>query len=87
MIANNEVDFGRTFTPDQVIGMDAGGPITALAGLHAGCWGRTTSATSPTCAEPSSSAFPGCNGIEALMHAAVTTANTQEGCGLSGSVE
>jgi NitT/TauT family transport system substrate-binding protein len=43
MIANGKVDFGRSFAPDMVIGMDAGAPIAVLAGLHSGCfeiWGR-----------------------------------------------
>src|SRR4051812_5541125 len=35
MIAHDEVDFGRSFAPDMVIGMDAGAPITILAGCIA----------------------------------------------------
>jgi NitT/TauT family transport system substrate-binding protein len=38
MIAHGEVDFGREFAPDQVLGMNVGAPITILAGLHVGCW-------------------------------------------------
>jgi NitT/TauT family transport system substrate-binding protein len=38
MIARGEVDFGRTFAPALVIGMNAGAPITALSGLHLGCF-------------------------------------------------
>src|SRR5690349_20982431 len=38
MIAHGKVDFGRSFAPDLVIGMDAGAPITVLAGLHSGCF-------------------------------------------------
>jgi NitT/TauT family transport system substrate-binding protein len=38
MIAHGKVDFGRSFAPDMVIGMDAGAPITILAGLHSGCF-------------------------------------------------
>jgi NitT/TauT family transport system substrate-binding protein len=38
MIAHGAVDFGRSFVPDMVIGMDAGAPITVLAGLHSGCF-------------------------------------------------
>lgn len=38
MIARDAVDFGRSFVPDMVIGMDAGAPITVLAGLHSGCF-------------------------------------------------
>ena len=34
MIAHGEVDFGRTFAPALVIGMNAGAPITVLSGLH-----------------------------------------------------
>ena len=38
MIAHNEVDLGRNFAPDHVLGMAAGAPITILAGLHLGCF-------------------------------------------------
>jgi NitT/TauT family transport system substrate-binding protein len=38
MIAHGKVDFGRSFAPDMVIGMDAGAPISVLAGLHSGCF-------------------------------------------------
>jgi NitT/TauT family transport system substrate-binding protein len=38
MIAHGEVDFGRDFAPSQVLGMNAGAPITILAGLHLGCF-------------------------------------------------
>lgn len=38
MIAHDEVDVGRDFAPALVVGMDAGAPITALAGLHLGCF-------------------------------------------------
>jgi NitT/TauT family transport system substrate-binding protein len=38
MIAHGEVDFGRTFAPALVIGMNAGAPITVLSGLHLGCF-------------------------------------------------
>jgi NitT/TauT family transport system substrate-binding protein len=38
MIAHREVDFCRNFAPDSVLGMNAGAPITVLAGLHLGCW-------------------------------------------------
>jgi NitT/TauT family transport system substrate-binding protein len=38
MITRGEVDFGRSFAPDMVIGMDVGAPITILAGLHSGCF-------------------------------------------------
>jgi NitT/TauT family transport system substrate-binding protein len=38
MIAHGEVDFGRDFAPDHVLGMNAGAPIAILAGLHVGCW-------------------------------------------------
>jgi NitT/TauT family transport system substrate-binding protein len=38
MIAHGEVDFGRDFAPDLVLTMNAGAPITILAGLHLGCF-------------------------------------------------
>ena len=38
MIAHGEVDFGRDFAPDHVLAMNAGAPITILAGLHVGCF-------------------------------------------------
>ena len=38
MIAHGEVDFGRDFAPSHVLGMNAGAPITILAGLHLGCF-------------------------------------------------
>jgi NitT/TauT family transport system substrate-binding protein len=38
MIAHNEIDLGRDFAPDHVRGMDAGAPMTILAGLHLGCF-------------------------------------------------
>jgi NitT/TauT family transport system substrate-binding protein len=37
MIARGEVDFSRAFAPDHLWTLDAGGPVTILAGLHAGC--------------------------------------------------
>jgi NitT/TauT family transport system substrate-binding protein len=38
MIARGEVDFGVSFAGTVVYYLDAGLPITALAGLHAGCY-------------------------------------------------
>ena len=38
MIAHGEADFVRDFDPDYVVGMDAGAPMTILAGLHTGCF-------------------------------------------------
>jgi NitT/TauT family transport system substrate-binding protein len=38
MIAHDEVDFGRDFAPYHVLAMNAGAPITILAGLHVGCF-------------------------------------------------
>jgi NitT/TauT family transport system substrate-binding protein len=38
MIAHGEVDFGRDFAPDLVLGMNAGAPVTVLSGLHLGCY-------------------------------------------------
>jgi NitT/TauT family transport system substrate-binding protein len=38
MIAHGEVDFGREFAPSHVLTMNAGAPITILAGLHLGCF-------------------------------------------------
>jgi NitT/TauT family transport system substrate-binding protein len=37
MIARGEVDFSRAFAPDHLSTLDAGGPVTILAGLHVGC--------------------------------------------------
>jgi NitT/TauT family transport system substrate-binding protein len=38
MIAHGEIDFGREFAPSQVLGMNAGAPVTILSGLHLGCF-------------------------------------------------
>jgi NitT/TauT family transport system substrate-binding protein len=38
MIVSGEVDFTRDFVPSHVASLDAGLPITILAGLHAGCF-------------------------------------------------
>jgi NitT/TauT family transport system substrate-binding protein len=38
MISRGEVDFGREFAPSLVLTMNAGAPITILAGLHLGCF-------------------------------------------------
>ena len=38
MIARGEVDFGVSFAGTVVYHLDAGLPITAVAGLHAGCY-------------------------------------------------
>jgi NitT/TauT family transport system substrate-binding protein len=38
MLAHGEVDFGRTFVPGLIMAMEAGAPITILAGLHIGCF-------------------------------------------------
>ena len=38
MIAKGEVDFGASFAGTVVYHLDAGLPLTALAGLHAGCY-------------------------------------------------
>ncbi len=38
MIARDAVDFGRTFAASFIAGMEAGLPITVLAGLHLGCF-------------------------------------------------
>ena len=38
LIAHGEVDLGRDFAPSPVLGMNAGAPITMLAGLHLGCF-------------------------------------------------
>ena len=38
MIAHGEVDFGRTFAPGLVLGMNAGAPVMVLSGLHLGCF-------------------------------------------------
>jgi NitT/TauT family transport system substrate-binding protein len=38
MIAHDEVDFARDSAPNCIAGMEAGAPITVLAGLHSGCF-------------------------------------------------
>ncbi len=38
MIARGAVDFGRAFAPSFIAEMEAGLPITVLAGLHLGCF-------------------------------------------------
>jgi NitT/TauT family transport system substrate-binding protein len=38
MIAHGEVDFGRTFAPGFVLGINAGAPVMVLSGLHLGCF-------------------------------------------------
>jgi NitT/TauT family transport system substrate-binding protein len=38
IIAHGEVDFARDFAPSLALGMNAGAPITLLAGLHLGCF-------------------------------------------------
>ena len=38
MLAHGEVDFGRAFVPGLIMAMEAGAPITILAGLHIGCF-------------------------------------------------
>src|SRR4051794_28247136 len=38
IIAHGEVDFGRAFVPGLIMAMEAGAPITLLAGLHLGCF-------------------------------------------------
>ena len=38
MIARREVDFGRTFAPALMMGMNAGAPVMVLSGLHLGCF-------------------------------------------------
>src|SRR6516162_377011 len=38
MMAHDEVDFGRTFAPGFVLGMNAGAPVMVLSGLHLGCF-------------------------------------------------
>ena len=38
MIAHGEIDFGRSFAPSFVLGMNAGAPVMVLSGLHLGCF-------------------------------------------------
>jgi NitT/TauT family transport system substrate-binding protein len=38
MIASGEADFARDFAPSQIASVEAGLPITILAGLHSGCF-------------------------------------------------
>jgi len=38
MIGRREVDFGRSFAPNLIMGMNAGAPVTVLSGLHLGCF-------------------------------------------------
>ena len=37
-VANNEIDFGFTFAASVVFHLNAGVPVTTLAGLHSGCY-------------------------------------------------
>jgi NitT/TauT family transport system substrate-binding protein len=37
-VANNEIDFGFTFAASVVFHLNAGVPVTTLAGLHPGCY-------------------------------------------------
>jgi NitT/TauT family transport system substrate-binding protein len=38
MVAHGDVDFARSFAPGWIISMNAGAPLTVLAGLHLGCY-------------------------------------------------
>jgi NitT/TauT family transport system substrate-binding protein len=38
MLAHGDVDFARSFAPSLLISMNAGAPLTILAGLHLGCY-------------------------------------------------
>src|SRR5262249_43968121 len=38
MIAHDEIDLGREFAPNLLLGMGVGAPVTVLAGLHLGCF-------------------------------------------------
>lgn len=38
MLAHGEVDFGREYAANFVLGMNAGAPIKILSGLHVGCF-------------------------------------------------
>jgi NitT/TauT family transport system substrate-binding protein len=38
MIGHDHIDFSMTFAAPTLIPMDAGEPITALAGVHVGCF-------------------------------------------------
>jgi NitT/TauT family transport system substrate-binding protein len=38
IIASGEADFARDFTPSHIASVEAGLPITILAGLHSGCF-------------------------------------------------
>jgi NitT/TauT family transport system substrate-binding protein len=38
MIGRDQIDFSMTFAAPMLIPMDAGEPITALAGVHVGCF-------------------------------------------------
>src|SRR5690349_21819731 len=38
MLAHGEMDFSRSFVPPLIMAMEAGAPITILAGLHIGCF-------------------------------------------------
>ena len=38
MIGRDHIDFSKTFAAPMLIPMDAGEPITALAGVHVGCF-------------------------------------------------
>jgi NitT/TauT family transport system substrate-binding protein len=38
LITHGEVDFARDFAPSHLLTLDAGAPVTILAGLHLGCF-------------------------------------------------
>ena len=38
MVASGDIDFGTTFAGSLVFQLDAGLPLTAIGGLHAGCY-------------------------------------------------
>jgi NitT/TauT family transport system substrate-binding protein len=38
LLPRGEVDFARAFAPDHLLTLDAGAPVTILAGLHIGCF-------------------------------------------------
>src|SRR5215472_14089836 len=44
MVARGELDFLLDFAPDAVMEMDAGGAVTVLTGVHAGCFELLASA-------------------------------------------
>jgi NitT/TauT family transport system substrate-binding protein len=69
MIAHDEIDLGRDFAPNLVLGMGAGAPVTVLAGLHLGCfdvWAKSD-IRSLTGLKDRTVGFPPHNSVDKIM--------------------